>query len=199
MAISAQQVKELRDNTGLPMMECKRALQEAEGDAEAAKDVLRKRGLKVAEKRSGRATAEGVIASYVHHNDRIAVLVELSCESDFVARGEDFQAFAKDLCMHIAWARPLCVGREELDPELVTKEREIAAETLKKVPEAKREGAVEGKLAKTLYAQKVLLDQPFSKDDSTTVGEALNGLISKIRENITIRRFCRFELGETES
>ena len=199
MAITAKQVKELRDATGLPMMECKRALEEAKGDAEKAKEVLRKRGLKVAERRAHRTTAEGVIASYVHHNNRIAVMVEVNCETDFVARNDEFQTFAKDLCMHVAWADPDCVRREELPPELVKKEREIVAEVLGKVPEAMREKAIEGKLAKTLYAERVLLDQPFCKDDSKTVGGVLKDLIAKIRENITIRRFCRFELGETEA
>jgi elongation factor Ts len=195
MAISAKQVKGLRDATGLPMMECKRALEEADGDAVKATEILRKRGLKVADKKAHREVKEGVIASYVHHNNRIAVLIELMCETDFVARNDQFKAFGKDLCMHIAWARPDCVRREELDPALVEKEKEIVGEQLKKVPEAKREKAIEGKLAKGLYAQRVLLDQPFCKDDSKTVGEALRDLVSKLRENITIGRFCRMELG----
>jgi elongation factor Ts len=196
MAIDAQQVKGLRESTGLPMMECKRALEEAGGDPEKAKELLRKRGLKVADKKAGRQTAEGVIGSYVHHNKKIAVLAEVNCETDFVARNEEFQAFVKDVCMHVAWAKPLCVRREELDADLVRKEREIVAEQLKKVPEAKREKAVEGKLAKGFYAQKVLLDQAFCKDEDRTVGEVLRDLIAKLRENVTIRRFCRIELGE---
>ena len=195
MAISAKQVKELRDATGLPMMECKRALAEADGDAGKATEILRKRGLKVADKKAHREAKEGVIASYVHHNRKIAVLLELMCETDFVARNDQFKAFGKDLCMHIAWARPDCVRREELDPALVEKEKEIVSEQLKKVPEAKREKAIEGKLAKGLFAQRVLLDQPFCKDDSKTVGEALRDLVSKLREKIAIGRFCRMELG----
>jgi elongation factor Ts len=195
MAISAKQVKELREATGLPMMECKRALEEADGDAVKATEILRKRGLKVADKKAHREAREGVIASYVHHNGKIAVLLELMCETDFVARNDQFKAFGKDLCMHIAWARPDCVRREELDPALVEKEKEIVSEQLKKVPEAKREKAIEGKLAKGLYAQRVLLDQPFCKDDSKTVGEALRDLVSKLREKIAIGKFCRMELG----
>jgi elongation factor Ts len=196
MAVTAQQVKELRDSTGLPMMECKRALEETGGNAEKAVEVLRKRGLKVADKKSSRETREGIIGSYMHHNDKIGVLLEVNCESDFVARNEDFRAFVKEVCMHIAAMKPACVRREELDPELVAKEKAIAGESLKKVPEAKREKAVEGKLAKTLYAQKVLLDQPYSRDDSKTVDQVLKDLISKLRENVVIRRFVRYELGE---
>lgn len=196
MAISAAQVKELRDSTGLPMMECKKALEESNGDPEKAKEILRKRGLKIADKKASRQTHEGIIGSYVHHNNKIAVLVEVNCETDFVARNEEFRGFVKDLCMHIAWAKPLAVRREELPAELVAKEREIASATLTKVPEAKRQAAIEGKLEKTLYAQKVLLDQPFCKDETRTVGQVLSELIAKLRENITIRRFVRFELGE---
>jgi elongation factor Ts len=195
MSIGAMQVKELRERTGLPMMECKRALEETGGDQEKATEVLRRRGLKVADKKAHREMAEGLIASYVHHNDRIGVLVELTCETDFVAKSDDFRAFARDVCMHIAWADPACVRREELDPELVQRERDIVAETLKKVPEDKREKAVEGKLAKSLYAEKVLLDQPFTRDDSKTVGGALKELVAKLRENISIRRFSRLQLG----
>jgi elongation factor Ts len=196
MAISAQQVKELRENTGLPMMECKKALVETDGDAEKAVEILRKRGLKVADKKSSRETREGVIGNYVHHDGKLAVLVEINCETDFVARNDDFKAFVKDVCMHIAWANPDCVKREQLDAGLVAKEKEIAAESLKKVPEDMREKAVEGKLEKTLYAQRVLLDQIFCKDDTKTVGQALLDLIAKLRENITIRRFSRLKVGE---
>lgn len=196
MAITAQQVKELRDRTGLPMMECKRALESSGGDIDGAKDILRKRGLKVAEKKSGRETAQGVVAGYIHHNDRVGVMVEVNCETDFVARNEDFRGFVKDLCLHIAFAGPLCLRREELPPELVERERDIVGEQLKKVPEQKRAQAIEGRLRKTFYAAKVLLDQPFVKDDSRTVEAVLKELIAKLRENVVIRRFRRFELGE---
>ncbi len=198
MAITAQQVKELRQNTGLPMMECKKALQEADGDAEKAKEILRKRGLKVADRKAHRETKEGVVGSYVHHDGKTAVLCEVNSETDFVARNDEFREFVKLLCMHIAFADPDCVRREELDPELVAKERAIAEEQLKKVPEDKREKAVEGKLAKSVYAERVLLDQQFAnpKYEGKTVDEALRDLVAKLRENITINRFCRIKIGE---
>jgi len=198
MAISAQQVKELRQSTGLPMMECKKALQEADGDAEKAKEILRKRGLKVADKKAHRETKEGLVGSYIHHDGKTAVLCEVNCETDFVARGDDFQEFVKILCMHIAFADPVCVKREDLDPELVAKEKAIAEEELKKVPEDKRALAVEGKLAKGLYAKKVLMDQEIQHPtyEGKTVDGALRDLVAKLRENITINRFCRMKVGE---
>ena len=198
MAINAKQVKELRDNTGLPMMECKRALKEAKGDQAKAKDILRKSGLKVADRKAHRETREGLVGSYLHHDGKLGVLCEVDSETDFVARNDEFREYVRLLCMHIAFADPTCVRREELDPALVAKEKEIAAESLKKVPEAKREKAIEGKLAKTLYADKVLLDQPFAnpKFEGRTVGETLKDLIAKLRENITIRRFHRMKIGE---
>ncbi len=198
MAVTAKQVKELRDSTGLPMMECKRALEEAKGDQAKAKEVLRKSGLKVADRKAHRETREGLVGSYMHHDGKLGVLCEVDSETDFVARNDEFKEYVKLLCMHIAFADPTCVRREELDPALVEKEKEIAAESLKKVPEAKREKAIEGKLAKTLYAEKVLLDQPFAnpKFESKAVGETLKDLIAKLRENITIRRFHRMKIGE---
>ena len=198
MAISAQQVKELRQSTGLPMMECKKALQESKGDPEKAKEILRKRGLKVADKKAHRETKEGLIGSYVHHDGKTAVLCEVNCETDFVARNDEFREFVKLLCMHIAFADPDCVRREELDPELVAKEKALASEQLKKVPEDKRERAIEGKLAKTLYAQKVLMDQEFAHPtyEGKTVDAALRDLVAKLRENITVGRFCRMRIGE---
>jgi elongation factor Ts len=196
MAVGAKEVKALREATGLPMMECKRALEESGGDFDGAKEIMRKRGLKVAEKKAGRETREGFIGSYVHHDGKIGVLVEIVCETDFVARNEEFRQFAKEVCMHIACYRPACVAREELDPELVAKEREVVMASLGRIPEAKRAQAAEGTLAKTLYAQKVLLDQPFARDETRTVGEVLKDLIARIRENMVIRRFVRMELGE---
>ncbi len=198
MAISAQQVKELRQNTGLPMMECKKALQEADGDAEKAKEILRKRGLKVADKKAHRETKEGLVGSYIHHDGKTAVLCEVNCETDFVARGDDFQEFVKILCMHIAFADPDCVQRDQLDPELVAKEKALAAEQLQKVPEEKRERAIEGKLAKGLYAKRVLMDQEIQHPtyEGKTVDTALRDLVAKLRENITINRFCRIKIGE---
>ena len=180
------------------MMECKKALEESKGDAEKAKEILRKRGLKVADKKAHRETKEGLVGSYIHHDGKTAVLCEVNCETDFVARNEDFQEFTKKLCMHIAFADPVCVRREQLDPELVAKEKAIAEEELKKVPEAKRAMAVEGKLAKGLYAKKVLMDQEFMHPtyEGKTVDEALRDLVAKLRENVTINRFCRMKIGE---
>ncbi len=198
MAISAQQVKELRQNTGLPMMECKKALLEADGDVEKAKEVLRKRGLKVADKKAHRETKEGLVGNYIHHDGKTAVLCEVNCETDFVALGEDFQEFLKILCMHIAFADPDCVRRDQLDPELVAKEKALASEELQKVPEDKRERAIEGKLAKSVYAKRVLLDQEIKHPDyeGKTVDIALRDLVAKLGENITISRFCRMKVGE---
>jgi elongation factor Ts len=198
MAISAQQVKELRQSTGLPMMECKKALLEADGDAEKAKEILRKRGLKVADKKAHRETKEGLVGSYVHHDGKTAVLCEVNCETDFVAMNDEFQEFVKILCMHIAFSDPDCVRRDQLDAELVEKEKALAAEQLQKVPEDKRGMAIEGKLAKTLYARKVLMDQEFQHPtfEGMTVDTALRNLVAKLRENITINRFCRMKIGE---
>ena len=196
MAISAQQVKELREETGLGMMDCKKALTEAGGDKEKAKDILRKKGLKAAEKRAGRSTGEGIIGSYVHFNGKLGVIVEVNCESDFVARSDDFKDFVQDVAMHIASAAPDCVGRDEIDQELLAKEKALLAEELKKVPEQAREKAMEGKLVKGFYAQHCLLDQPFVKDDKKSVGDVLNALIAKTGENCKVRRFTRLQLGE---
>ena len=198
MAIDAKQVKELRDNTGLPMMECKRALEEAKGDQAKAKEILRKSGLKVADRKAHRETREGLVGSYIHHDGKVGVLCEVNSETDFVARNEEFQEYVKLLCMHIAFADPDCVRRDELDAGLVAKEKELASEQLKKVPEDKRERAIEGKLAKTLYAQKVLMDQEFAnpKYEGKTVDAALRDLVAKLRENLTIGRFCRMKIGE---
>jgi elongation factor Ts len=180
------------------MMDCKKALVEADGDMEKATAILRKRGLKVADKKAHRATTEGLIGNYIHHDGKTAVLCEVNCETDFVARGEDFQEFLKILCMHIAFADPECVRRDQLDPELVAKERALAEEQLQKVPEDKRERAIEGKLAKSVYAKRVLLDQEIQhpKYEGKTVDIALRDLVSKLRENITISRFCRMKVGE---
>jgi len=196
MAISAQQVKELREETGLGMMDCKKALTEAGGDKEKAKDILRKKGLKAAEKRAGRSTGEGTIGAYVHFNGKLGVIVEVNCESDFVARSDDFKEFVQDVAMHIASTSPDCIGRDEIDPELLAKEKAILVEELKKVPEQAREKAMEGKLVKGFYAQHCLLDQPFVKDDKKSVADVLNALIAKTGENCKIRRFTRLQLGE---
>ena len=197
MAVSAEEVKKLRERTSQGMMECKRALEESGGDPEKAIEVLRKKGLATAEKKAGRATAQGRVHSYVHHNGRVGVLVEVNCETDFVAKNEQFQTFLNDLCLHICAASPLAVRREEIPAEAVERERRIAREQAAgKKPENVIEKIVEGKLTKW-YAEHVLLEQPFVKDPERTVQNLLAELVSKTGENVHIARFARFEVGET--
>jgi len=199
MAISAAEVKVLREQTGQGMMECKRALEEAGGDAEKAVEILRKKGFAMAEKRAGRAAAQGRIHSYIHHNGRVGVLIEVNCETDFVAKNLEFQTFLNDLCLHICAAAPLAVRPEEVPENLVETEKRIAREQVEgKKPDNIIEKIVEGKLKKW-YAECVLLEQPYVKDDQRTVQDLLTEQIAKIGENIVIKRFARFEIGETES
>jgi len=197
MAISAKDVAELRRRTGVGMMECKNALGEAGGDMEKATDILRKRGMAKAQKRVGRTAREGLIGHYVHFNGKVGVLVDLNCETDFVARTEDFQTLAKDLSLHIASAQPIAVSVDDLPEELVAKEREIVqaqvAESGK--PEAVWGKIVEGKMKK-FYKELVLLDQPFVKDDKVSVGQLVIEASAKLGENVVVRRFVRYELGE---
>lgn len=194
--ITAQAVKELRQQTGLGMMDCKKALQETDGDMEKAVDHLRKQGLSAVEKRAGREASEGVITSYIHPGSRLGVLLELNCETDFVARTDDFQQFAKDLGMHIAASNPLAVGREDLDPEVIAKERQIYLEQAKNEgkPENIAEKIVDGRLEK-YYQEVCLLEQPFVKDPDQIVKDLVIGLTAKIGEKISIRRFSCFRLG----
>jgi elongation factor Ts len=197
MAITAEEVRKLRQRTGQGMMECKKALEESGGDAEKAIEVLRKKGLATAEKKSGRATAQGRIASYVHHNGRVGVLLEVACETDFVAKNEQFQTFLSDLCLHICAANPMVVRREEVPAALVETEKRIARDQVAgKKPENVVEKIVDGKLNKW-YADRVLLEQPFVKDDKRSIKDILTELIQKTGENVVIRRFARFEVGET--
>ena len=195
--ISAKLVMELRGKTGLGMMDCKKALQETGGDLEEAVDYLRKQGMAAVEKRAGREASEGLIASYIHPGDRLGVLVEVNCETDFVARTDDFQQFAKDVAMHIAASRPLAIDREDLDPEAIEKERSIYLEQAKNEgkPEHIAEKMVSGRLEK--YHQEVcLLEQPFVKNPDQTVKDLVVELTAKVGERITIRRFACFRLGE---
>ncbi len=195
--ISAKEVSELRSRTGAGMMDCKKALQDTEGDLDKALQLLRQKGIAKAEKRSGRSAKEGAIGSYVHFNGRVAVLVEVNCETDFVARTDDFQNLARDLAMHIASARPLAVSPEEIPADVVERERAIfeaqVAESGK--PEQVRPKIVEGKLKK-FYQENVLLRQPYVKDDKKTVGDLVTEVSAKVGENIVVRRFVRYELGE---
>ena len=199
MAVSAEDVKKLRQRTGLGMMECKRALEESAGDADKAVEILRKKGLATAEKKAGRTAAQGRVHAYVHHNGKVGVLVEVNCETDFVAKNDQFLAFLNDLCLHVCAANPMAVRREEVPAAIVESEKSIArAQVAGKKPDHVIEKIVEGKLAKW-YADRVLLEQPFVKDPDRTIQDILTGLIAKIGENIVIRRFARFEVGDTAS
>lgn len=195
--ISASAVKVLREKTGAGMMDCKKALVESGGNEEKAIAYLREKGLAKAAKKAGRATSQGVIGSYIHNNGKIGVMVELKCETDFVAKNEKFQAFAKDLAMQIAATAPLCVAPEQVPADLLAKEREIfknqAMEEGK--PEAIAEKIVEGRLKK-YYSEVCLLDQPFIKEDKKTIRDLLNELIAVLGENMQIGRFDRMVLGE---
>ena len=197
MNVTAQMVKELRERTGAGMMDCKAALVESSGEMDEAIAVLRKKGLAAAAKKAGRVTAEGAVGSYIHGGGRIGVLVEVNCETDFVARTDDFQQLVKDLAMHIAAADPRFVGRDEVTAEVLAGEREIyrqQALTAGK-PADVVDKIVDGKLAK-FYAESVLLEQPFVKDPDRTVGELIAEKVGKIGENIQVRRFARYALGE---
>lgn len=195
--ITAQQVKELRDKTGAPWMDCKLALVEAKGDMAGAEVVLRKRGLASAQKRAGRATLEGVVGSYIHAGGKIAVLVEVNCESDFVARTDEFQHLAHDLAMHIAAQDPRFIRKEEVTPEILEKEKEIyrAQAVATGKPEKVVERIVEGKMEK-FYEEVCLLEQHFVKDPGQTVGQVVASHVGKLGENISVRRFIRFKVGE---
>jgi elongation factor Ts len=198
MAITAEEVRKLREKTGQGMMECKRALEEAAGDAERAVEILRKKGLATAEKKSARTTAQGRIHSYVHHNGRVGVLLEVNCETDFVARNEQFQTLLTDLCLHICAAAPLAVTREGVPAALVETERRIAREQMEgKKPAEIIEKIVDGKVNKW-YQDRVLMEQPFVKDPERTVKDIVNEAIGKTGENIVVKRFARFEIGETD-
>ena len=194
--ISAKLVAELRGRTGAGMMDCKKALEETGGDLDKAIDLLRKKGVAKGEKRAGRDASEGMIGSYVHHDGAIGVLVELNCETDFVARTDDFKALAKDIAVHVAATRPLAVRIEDLPADLVKREKEVyeAQVAEQKKPEQIRTKIVEGMLKK-YYEENVLLEQKFVKDDTRTVGELVKELSGKTGENVQVRRFVRFELG----
>ena len=194
--IPAKLVAELRARTGAGMMDCKQALEETAGDVEKAVDVLRKKGAAKADKRAGREASEGLIGSYVHHDGTIGVLLELNCETDFVARTDDFKALAKDLAVHVAATKPLAVRIEDLPADLVTRERQVyeAQVAEQKKPENIRAKIVDGMLKK-FYEENVLLEQKFVKDDKRTVGELVKELASKTGEHVSVRRFVRFELG----
>lgn len=192
--ITAKQVNDLRSQTGAGLMDCKRALVETNGNVEEAITILRKKGAASAAKRAERDAKDGVIESYIHLGGKVGVLIEVNCETDFVARNEEFRAFVKDICLHIAAAAPTCVTREEVDEALVAKEREIASASLEGKPPAAIQKIVEGKLEK-FFSTIVLLDQPFVKAPEKTIKELLTEQIAKTGENIQVRRFTRYQLG----
>jgi elongation factor Ts len=200
-AVTAEMVKNLREKTGAGMMECKKALNEAEGNQERAIEILRKAGLASAKKREGRVAAEGAVGSYIHMGGKVGVLVEVNCETDFVARTEDFQRFVKDVGMHIGAAEPQFVSKDEVPEGLVAKEREIALGQAKadpknaNKPEPIIEKMVQGRLDK-FFTEAVLLEQPFVKDQAITVGELVTRLSAETGEKVRIRRFARFKMGE---
>jgi elongation factor Ts len=200
-AITPAAIKALREKTGAGMMECKAALTESEGNEEKAVEILRKRGLASATKKAGRIAAEGLVHSYIHAGGKIGVLVEVNCESDFVARTDDFRSFVHDLAMHIAASEPRFISKEEVAEEVIAKEREIALEQARSdpknanKPEQVLDKIVEGRMSK-FYQEVCLLEQPFVKDQNMTVGQLVTAVISKTGENIKIRRFVRFKMGE---
>jgi elongation factor Ts len=196
--IPAKLVAELRARTGAGMMDCKKALEETAGDLEKAVDVLRTKGAAKADKRAERVASEGVIGHYVHHDGKQAALVELNCETDFVARTEDFKTLAHDLAVHIAAARPLAVRIEDLSPETVARERAVyeAQVAEQKKPDHIRGKIVDGMLKK-FYEENVLLEQKFVKDDKRTVGDLVKELSAKTGEKIAVRRFARMRIGES--
>ena len=198
MAISAAQVKELREKTGAGMMECKAALTEAGGDMEAAITLLRKRGLAQAAKKTGRSTDQGLVGHYIHMGGKIGVLVEVNCESDFVARTDDFQAMVKEIAMHIAAASPAYVRREDVPSDVLDREREVYKGQMagSGKPENVIEKIVEGKL-NSFYEQTCLLDQPSVRDPKVTIGQMVTAAIAKLGENISVARFARFKVGES--
>lgn len=196
--ISAAMVKQLREKTGSGIMDCKEALAECDGDISKSIDFLRKKGLATASKRSGRVMSEGVIKSYIHTGSKLGVLVEIDCETDFVAKNDDFIEFAKNIAMHIAATNPVGIRPEDVPEEIINKEKEIyraqALETGK--PEKIVDKIAEGKLQK-FYKDNCLMSQVYVRDPSVTIDDLLNGLIAKIGENITIKRFVRFQVGES--
>ena len=199
--ITASAVKALREKSGAGMIDVKNALVEANGDETTAMEILRKKGMATAGKKAGRVTAEGAVGSYIHMGGKVGVLVEVNCESDFVARGEEFQQLVKDVAMHIAASDPRYTSRDEVPADVIGKEREIILDQLKNDPKnaSKPEDVlnkiVEGRLNK-FYEENVLVDQPFVKDPSKTISELVAEKIASIKENISIRRFTRYKMGE---
>lgn len=193
--ITAELVKTLREKTNVGMMECKSALTEAGGDLEKAETILRKKGIAKADKKADRQTKEGIVASYIHLAGRVGVLIEVNCETDFVAKNENFREFVKDITLHIAASNPRFLQREDVDPAFIAREREIAAEQVKGKPANIVDKIVDGKIEK-VYAENCLLEQAFIKNPDVTIRDLLKSKIAEIGENLVIRRFVRYAVGE---
>jgi len=198
MDIPASVVKELRQKTNAGIMECKSALEESNGNVEAAIQILRKRGLAIAEKKAHRAVPQGIVASYIHMGGKIGVLVEVNCESDFVARNEIFRSFVKDITMHVAAMNPKYLRREDVPQDVVEKEKEKYRTEVTGKPPQIVEKIVEGKMNKSFFAEKCLLEQPFVKDPEVAIEQYVKQKIAELRENIVIRRFVRYSMGDDE-
>lgn len=195
VSIDAKMVKELRDRTGAPMMDCKEALSASDGDMEKAFEFLRKKGLKAAAKKASRETSEGLVGAYIHHTGKVGVLLEVNCETDFAAKSEPLQAFLKDLTQHIAAARPRYLSREEVPAGVLEKEREIYAAQVTGKPANVVEKIVDGKMEK-FFKETCLLEQPFVKDDKKSITDVLKETVARVGENMVIRRFARFDVSE---
>jgi len=194
---TAKDVQTLRQRTGAGMMECKKALEEMSGDMDKAIEHLRKKGIAKAEKRTGKQTSEGLITSYIHHNGKVGVLVELNCETDFVARTDDFKELAREVALHIASAAPVSVDKDGVDPALVERERRIFEEQAKQSgkPDAIVQKMVDGKV-ESYYKEVVLLSQPYVREPKKTIGDLVKEVSAKVGENIQVRRFTRYQMGE---
>ncbi|MDA9592038.1 translation elongation factor Ts [bacterium] len=192
--INAKMVSELRESTGAGLMDCKKALVESEGDFDAAVEILRKKGMATAAKKAGRDASDGLIDTYIHLGGKVGVMVEVSCESDFVAKTDDFKQFVKDIAMHIAAASPACVSREDIDPAIIAAERKVAEGQAEGKPTQAIEKIVEGKLNKFL-SESCLLEQAFVKNPDQTIQELLTAMIAKMGENMQVKRFARFQVG----
>ena len=194
MEINAKMVGELRESTGAGLMDCKKALVESQGNVDKAVEILRKKGAATAAKKATREASEGLVNSYIHLGGKVGVLVEVNCESDFVAKTDDFKDFVRDIAMHVAATNPVCVSREEIDPEIIKKEREIAEGQAEGKPPAAIEKIVEGKINKFL-SESCLLEQAYVKNPDQTVQQVLTEKIATMGENMVIRRFARFQIG----
>ena len=194
MEINAKMVGELRESTGAGLMDCKKALVESEGDIDKAVEILRKKGAATAAKKATREASEGLVNSYIHLGGKVGVLVEVNCESDFVAKTDDFKNFVRDIAMHVAATNPVCVSREDIDPDIIKKEREIAEGQAEGKPPAAIEKIVEGKINKFL-SESCLLEQAYVKNPDQTVQQVLTEKIATMGENMVIRRFARFQIG----